>query len=142
VNLLRRQAKEIATTSFHISDLSAKLRFILGKQSSLGVKLSAYDETSNSTYVGLTQAMYDRGEFFTRIAPDDELIIRGMPAAQHTTTCLRRTSHFEQLFLGTPRAGIGGARNSAAQAAQQIERAWSSATLLCERCHLFAQPNW
>jgi Fe(3+) dicitrate transport protein len=76
VNLLRRQANEIATTSFRISDLSSKFRFILGKQSSLGVKLSAYDETSNSTYVGLTQTMYDGGEYFTRIAPDDELIIR------------------------------------------------------------------
>ncbi len=75
-NLLRRQANELAATSFRISDLSTKFRFILGTQSSLGVKLSAYDETSNSTYVGLTQTMYNRGEYFTRIAPNDELIIR------------------------------------------------------------------
>ncbi|MBI5471303.1 MAG: TonB-dependent receptor [Ignavibacteriae bacterium] len=76
VNLLRRQADNIITTRFRINDLSTKLRFLLGAQSSLGVKVSAYDESSNSTYVGLTQTMYDRGEYFTNIAPHDELLIR------------------------------------------------------------------
>lgn len=76
VNFLRRQADKLVTTRFRINDLSTKFRFLLGDQSSLGVKVSAYDETSNSTYVGLTQTMYDRGEYFTAIAPDDELNIR------------------------------------------------------------------
>jgi len=76
VNLLRRQADRLATTRFRISDLSSKFRFVLGDRSSLGVKISAYDESSNSTYVGITQTMYDRGEYFTHIAPDDELTIR------------------------------------------------------------------
>ncbi len=76
VNLLRRQADNLVTTRFRISDLSTKLKFILGEQSVLGVKLSAYDENSNSTYVGLTQTMYDNGDYFTNVAPDDELNIR------------------------------------------------------------------
>ncbi len=76
VNFLRRQADHMLTTRFRINDLSTKFKFILGSQSLLGVKFSAYDESSNSTYVGLTQTMYDRGEYFTQIAPDDELTIR------------------------------------------------------------------
>ncbi|MBX2991356.1 MAG: TonB-dependent receptor plug domain-containing protein [Bacteroidetes bacterium] len=76
INLLRRQADNLVTTRFRISDLSTKLKFILGEQSVLGVKLSAYDESSNSTYVGLTQTMYDNGDYFTNVAPDDELNIR------------------------------------------------------------------
>lgn len=76
MNLLRRQADNLVTTRFRISDLSTKLKFILGEQSVLGVKLSAYDENSSSTYVGLTQTMYDNGDYFTNVAPDDELNIR------------------------------------------------------------------
>jgi Fe(3+) dicitrate transport protein len=76
VNLLRRQADRLATTRYRINDLTSKLRLILGHQSSLGVKFGVYDEASNSTYVGLTQTMYDRGEYFTQIAPNDELTIR------------------------------------------------------------------
>jgi Fe(3+) dicitrate transport protein len=41
------------------------------------VKLGIYDENSNSTYVGLTQMMYDAGgEDYSRLAPDDRLDIR------------------------------------------------------------------
>lgn len=76
VNLLRRQADNLVTTHFRINDLSTKFKFILGEQSSLGVKFSVYDENSNSTYIGLTQTMFDRGEYFEHIAPDDELNIR------------------------------------------------------------------
>lgn len=76
VNVLRRQADDLLATRFRINDVSAKFKFIVGDQSVVGVKVAAYDETSNSTYVGLTQAMYDRGEYFTSIAPDDQLQIR------------------------------------------------------------------
>jgi Fe(3+) dicitrate transport protein len=41
------------------------------------VKLGIYDEGSNSTYVGLTQTMYDnRNGDYLRLAPDDHLEIR------------------------------------------------------------------
>lgn len=76
VNVLRRQADNLVTTRFRINDISAKLKLVLGNRSLVGVKVAAYDETSNSTYVGLTQTMYNRGEYFTRIAPDDQLNIR------------------------------------------------------------------
>jgi Fe(3+) dicitrate transport protein len=42
------------------------------------MKIGIYDETSNSTYVGITQTMFDLGgEYdFARISPDDRLDVR------------------------------------------------------------------
>jgi len=74
--LLHKQADRLGITRFDINDLTAKIRFQTGKNSRVGIKLAYYDENSNSTYVGLTQSMYDSGEYFTIIAPNDELDIR------------------------------------------------------------------
>jgi Fe(3+) dicitrate transport protein len=76
VGLLRRQADKIGTTNFSLNDLSAKIKFNTGSRSRIGLKLAAYDEISNSTYVGLTQSMYDNGDYYKVIAPDDQLKIR------------------------------------------------------------------
>lgn len=78
VNYLRKQADSIGSTTYMINDLTARIRTRLGTQSSLDVKMGVYDESSNATYVGLTQAMYDAGGAydFKRIAPDDLLHIR------------------------------------------------------------------
>jgi Fe(3+) dicitrate transport protein len=77
VSYLRKQADNIGPTWFRINDLSAKLRFQLSDKSSVGLKLGVYDELSNSTYVGITQSMYDAGGFdYARIAPDDRLPVR------------------------------------------------------------------
>lgn len=77
VDYLRKQADNIGPTTFRINDLSGKVRLDLGARSVLGIKLGVYDETSNSTYIGLTQPMYDRGDQdFARLAPDDRLAVR------------------------------------------------------------------
>lgn len=76
VGLLHKQAARIGITNFNINDLTAKLKFQTGVNSKLGIKLAYYDETSNSTYVGLTQGMFEDKEYFTLIAPDDELEIK------------------------------------------------------------------
>jgi Fe(3+) dicitrate transport protein len=81
VGLLHREADKIGTTTFSLNDLFTKIKFNTGEKSRIGIKLSAYDETSNSTYIGLTQAMYDRGEYFTNVAPDDKLNIRRYAAS-------------------------------------------------------------
>ncbi len=74
VSYLRKQADDIVGTSFRLNDLTAKFRFELSEKSSLGLKLGVYNEASNSTYVGLTQTMYDAGgQDFVRMAPDDRL---------------------------------------------------------------------
>ena len=73
---LHKQADKLGITRYNINDLTAKLKIQNGYNSTIGIKLAFYDETSNSTYVGLTQSMYDNEEYFTIIAPNDELDIR------------------------------------------------------------------
>ncbi|MCH8569186.1 MAG: TonB-dependent receptor [Balneolales bacterium] len=79
---LRRQGNEVGLLDFGVNDLSSKLKFVLSDRSVVGVKLGFYDETSNSTYVGLTQNMYDSGLFdFTHLSPDDILNVRRYSAS-------------------------------------------------------------
>jgi Fe(3+) dicitrate transport protein len=77
INYLRKQANEVGPTNFKLDDLSGKINLQISNKSSIGIKLGIYDEWSNSTYVGLTQAMYDQGgQDFAIIAPDDQLAVR------------------------------------------------------------------
>ena len=77
INFLRRQAENLGPTRFALNDLSTKLRFRMSPRSAMMVKLGIYDENSNSTYVGLTQMMYDAGgNDYSRLSPDDRLDIR------------------------------------------------------------------
>jgi Fe(3+) dicitrate transport protein len=81
INYLYKQADKLGITRFDLNDLTAKIKFQAGKKSRIGIKLAFYDENSNSTYVGLTQSMYSNGEYFTIIAPNDELNIRRYSAS-------------------------------------------------------------
>lgn len=72
---LRRQANDLNGLWFNITDVTGKVAFDTGPGSRVGVKLSVYDEESNSTYVGLTQAMYD-ADHTVHPAPDDRLYVR------------------------------------------------------------------
>jgi Fe(3+) dicitrate transport protein len=77
VDYLRKQADNLGHAQFRINDLSAKLLIKLREREQIRIKLGIYDEQSNATYIGLTQAMYDRGgQDFVRLAPDDELQVR------------------------------------------------------------------
>jgi Fe(3+) dicitrate transport protein len=77
ISYLHKRANNLGPTKFAINDLSAKIHFHLNERSSIGVKLGLYDEVSNSTYIGLTQTMYDSGgQDFVRMAPDDLLPVR------------------------------------------------------------------
>jgi len=80
-SFLHKPADKIGTANFYINDLTAKVKFQLGDKSRIGVKFSAYDEISNSTYIGITQTMYDKGEYYEIIAPYDQLDIRRYSAS-------------------------------------------------------------
>ncbi len=70
----RRQADDMAGAQFELNDLNLKVKQQLSERSSLGIKIGLYQESSNSTYVGLTQSMWDMGGMdYVRIAPDDRL---------------------------------------------------------------------
>lgn len=80
-SFMHKRADKVGTTNFDINDLTSKLRFQLSDKSIVGLKIGYYDEKSNSTYVGITQTMYNRGEYYTDIAPFDELKIRRYSAS-------------------------------------------------------------
>lgn len=74
---LRKQAENIGVVNFGLNDFTAKVKYEINSKSKIGFKFGVYDEESNSTYVGLTQKMYESGNYnFTFLAPDDNLNIR------------------------------------------------------------------
>lgn len=77
-SLLRKRADNIGPTEFDITDFNTKFLFNINENSELGMKLGIYNESSNSTYIGINQVMFDRGgaEDFVRLAPDDRLDVR------------------------------------------------------------------
>jgi Fe(3+) dicitrate transport protein len=82
VSYLHKRADDLGTTSFRLNDLSAKIKIELNSNSNLGIKLGYYDEESNSTYIGLTQSMYDQGgQDFARMSPFDNLPIKRLSAS-------------------------------------------------------------
>ena len=77
ISYLHKRADNLGPTAFEINDFSAKLHINLNNKSSVGFKIGVYDEVSNSTYVGITQTLFDKGgEDYARLAPDDLLPIR------------------------------------------------------------------
>ena len=75
INVLRKQADGIRDIFFNVTDVLAKMTINTSARSSLGIKVNAYDEISNSTYVGLTQKLYDTNPNYNPV-PDDRLKIR------------------------------------------------------------------
>lgn len=122
VNLLHKRADKLGLTRFQVNDFSAKVRFNISDKSRLGFKLAAYDEVSNSTYIGITQTMYDGGEYFTDMAPYDGLDIRRYSASFtydyfiSSSTYIRTTAFgytttrnwLRQNFSRTPSSGMTG----------------------------------
>jgi len=71
IGLLDKRAGDLAGLRYAVRDVTAKVGFKTAA-GDFGLKSSLYDETSNSTYVGLTEAMY-RADPFQHPAPDDRL---------------------------------------------------------------------
>ena len=77
INVLHKRADNLGPTHFELTDINAKFRLVLSDKSRLGLKLGVYNEQSNSTYIGLTQTMFDAGsQDFVHMAPDDHLIVK------------------------------------------------------------------
>ena len=74
---MHKQADKLGYAKFGITDFSTKLVYDFNRNTKLIVKIGLYNELSNSTYIGLTQTMYDRGgQDFVLMAPDDRLDIK------------------------------------------------------------------
>lgn len=77
VSYLHKRADDLGPTQFRLNDLSAKIRYELNSKSNLGLKLGYYEEESNSTYIGLTQTMFNQGDQdFVRMSPYDNLPVK------------------------------------------------------------------
>ncbi len=59
VSALRRQGDGVRGIGFEVNDLFAKFFLRLGARQDVMVRVGLYDEGSASTYLGLTQSMYD-----------------------------------------------------------------------------------
>jgi len=90
VSVLNRAATDIAGHHFDVFDVTGKVGFAPGARSELGLKLSIYDEISNSTYVGLTQAMFE-ADPNQHPAPDDRLRVRRYAVTGTHTVRLARS---------------------------------------------------
>ncbi|WP_375436311.1 TonB-dependent receptor family protein [uncultured Hymenobacter sp.] len=86
VSYLHKRADNLGPVRFRLHDLTVKLTIKLDERQALRLKLGAYDEFSNATYLGLTQTQYERGgEDYQSLAPDDQLPIRRYSvSASHT----------------------------------------------------------
>jgi Fe(3+) dicitrate transport protein len=72
---LHREIGDMNGLFARVSDATGKVGWQVGGKARAGFKLSVYDEESNSTYVGLTEAMY-ASDPYQHPAPDDRLWIR------------------------------------------------------------------
>lgn len=79
---LSKSGKGVGLIDYGIHDLNSKFNLRLSNKSVIGVKLGLYDEISNATYVGLTQAMFESGQYdFEQLAPDDRMHVRRYSAS-------------------------------------------------------------
>jgi Fe(3+) dicitrate transport protein len=107
VDFTRKQAENLGPTHFLLHDFNTKLQTRFSPVSQLVFKLGVYDENSNSTYVGLTQQLFDAGSNdFLRIAPDDRLAVRRYSASLNHSYLLG-----EGLELNTNAFGYTTTRN-------------------------------
>ena len=95
-----KSADKIGLTNYSIYDVMAKGKFIINDKSAVNVKMGVYDEVSNSTYVGITQNMYDDGDFFSEIAPNDELKIRRYSASMNYQSVISNSTVFNTSVFG------------------------------------------
>ncbi len=107
VDFQRKQAENFGPTAFTFHDFNTKLQSRLSPVSILSFKLGIYDESSNSTYVGLTQPMFGSGEMDDlRIAPDDKLHIR-----RYAASVIHKYNPVDRLQLNTTVFAYSTVRN-------------------------------
>lgn len=96
VDYTNKRADNFGMLNFQMNDFNLKFKQQLNKKNTLGLKIGFYDEISNSTYIGLTQSMYDQGgQDFARIAPDDRLPIRRLNFSANLRTQLSEKTHLQ-----------------------------------------------
>lgn len=107
VTYLHKRADNLGPTWFQVNDLSAKIKLQTSERSSLGLKLDIYHELSNSTYIGLTQTMFDTGgQDYVPMAPSDRL-----PVNRYSISATHKVHFNPRISLQTTAFGYTIARN-------------------------------
>lgn len=84
ITLLKKRADKLGITSLDITDINGKMVLNIHDKSVISLKLGFYNESSNATYIGQTQTMYDQGDHDDiHMAPDDLLTVRRYSASIH-----------------------------------------------------------
>ncbi len=77
LNYLRKQTDDFGMLRLRMNDVVTKFRWFLSARSVAGIKIGVYDEFSNANYIGMTEPMYQSGQYdVARLAPDDQFHIR------------------------------------------------------------------
>lgn len=102
-SIMHKRANQLGYVSFGIIDFNTKLFLKLNKKADLIYKLGIYDEVSNSTYIGLTQTMFNQGnQDFTLMAPADVLKIRRYSSSlTHLYKFSKKTSLHSNVYAYT-----------------------------------------
>jgi Fe(3+) dicitrate transport protein len=107
VSYLHKRANNLGPTWFQVNDLSAKIKLQTSQRSSLGLKIGLYHELSNSTYIGLTQTMFDAGGLdYTQLAPLDRL-----PVKRYSISATHKLHVNPRLSIQTTAFGYTVSRN-------------------------------
>ena len=83
VQVFHKEGDGFRNMPFAITDGMAKLVYPTGKGGEATLKISGYDEVSHTTYVGLTQPMYQQDPRQDNVAPDDITGIRRYEISLH-----------------------------------------------------------
>lgn len=74
-SLFRKQGNGFRDLNFGLTDFTGKLNYTINDRHVLGGKISIYDESSNSSYLGLTQNMFETDPNLNPV-PDDLLDVK------------------------------------------------------------------
>ena len=75
ISYIRKQGENVGPTWYRINDVVAKFVLKISDRSKISFKAGFYNEISNSTYVGLTQTMWENGQYFQVISPNDRMVV-------------------------------------------------------------------
>ena len=98
-NYLHKQGDGWRSFFYDIEDVQTKFSFRPGQRHTLAVKAGVYDEISNSTYVGLTQPMFERDPNLNAVPSDALDVERRSGSLSHAVTVSPTSTLSSSAFL-------------------------------------------
>ncbi|MDO4728198.1 MAG: TonB-dependent receptor [Bacteroidota bacterium] len=81
-NVTHKRADNLGSLTFNLTNIMGKATLKVGAKSNLNIKLSYYNERSNATNLGITQAMFDNNDnLHTALSPNDLMLLKRISIA-------------------------------------------------------------